>query len=64
MDPVWIAVLLLTRKMMKGGENLYYYDRNSLKLTDAKLMNQMLSDYPLLRKQIEGMLAYEFPLLK
>jgi hypothetical protein len=45
-DPAWIGVLLLTKDMMKGNENLYYLDKQDTKLVDVNRMNQLLKRYP------------------
>ena len=51
-DPTWIAVLLLTRNMQKGEDNLYFFEKGSLKLRDAKIMNQLIKEYPSLIKKL------------
>ena len=61
MDPVWMAVLLLTRDMMRGGENLYYYGKQTLNMVDISRMNDLLKAYPAMREKVKAMGRYSFP---
>jgi len=42
-------VLQLTKDMMKGGDNLYYFDKGALKLVDINRMNNLIKQYPAIR---------------
>ena len=35
--------------MMKGGDNLYYFDKGALKLVDINRMNNLIKQYPAIR---------------
>ena len=59
-DPTWIAVLLLTREMMKG-ENLYFFDKQDLKLVDNARMNKLIKSYPGLAQKLGEIGPYSFP---
>lgn len=60
MDSTWIGVLLLTKGMMRGNENLYYYDKQEAKLVDINRMNQLIKEYPQLRETIKNIGSYSF----
>lgn len=54
-DPVWVGVLMLTRELMRGGDNLYYFDKQEIKLVDIGKMNKLIESYCEVRHRIEEM---------
>ena len=60
MDSTWIGVLLLTRSMMQGNENLYYIEKNEVKLVDIKKMNELIKQFPSLIGRIKDIGKYCF----
>lgn len=52
---MWIGVLLLTRDLMRGGDNLYYFDKQEIKVVDIARMNKLIQSYPELRLKIDSL---------
>ena len=60
MDPTWIAVLLLTRNLLKGSDNLYYFDKQEVIPVDINRMNNLIESYPALRPKLQEIGTYRF----
>jgi hypothetical protein len=45
---------------MKGGENLYYFDKQEIKLVDISHMNKLIQSYPQIREAIAALGTLSF----
>lgn len=45
---------------MRGGDNLYYFDKGELKLVDISVMNKLIKKYPTLRQETAKIAPYSF----
>lgn len=59
-DSTWIGVLLLTKELMQGNDQLYFLEKESVKLVDKDRMNQLILLYPSVRESVAKIGRYSF----
>ncbi len=45
---------------MKGGDNLYYFDKQEIKLVDISRMNKLIQTYPQMRETVAALGTLSF----
>lgn len=55
-----MGVLILTEELTSGNDQLYYNEKENVKLTNVERMNNYIKAYPAIRNRVSKLGIYQF----